>query len=358
MGADPGAGCIAAGVGSESRRSAVIRRMLLAVGPAVSEGERRAYLACMALIWLSIPLLGGIGAVSMLLLGIGLGFGSVSAMTFPILIAPVAAHFTLRRFDILISSISGAFAFAGFVGPLVVIFTYVTTGWGGSLPLSDPWLARADAVLGFDWNRLLAATDALAAGHPWVDRLLKDAYASIVPQFVSVILILSISGQYARLQAFLIAYLISVVACGLISSFIPAVGAYEFYGINEAMHPNLRLTTMNVHLAEYVSLRDGSFSTFSITQAKGIITFPSYHSTIAFLFAWAVWRTPYVRWAGLLINAVMVAATPFYGSHYLVDVLAGLALAPPSFLLACWVRERAVHWLAPLWRKGRQGAMA
>jgi membrane-associated phospholipid phosphatase len=41
-----------------------------------------------------------------------------------------------------------------------------------------------------------------------------------------------------------------------------------------------------------------------------------------------------LRWVFVVLNTAMLAATPIDGSHYFVDVLAGIALAALSLLLA------------------------
>jgi membrane-associated phospholipid phosphatase len=49
------------------------------------------------------------------------------------------------------------------------------------------------------------------------------------------------------------------------------------------------------------------------------------------IFLLALWRVPLVRWAAVVVNILMIAATPIDGSHYLVDVIAGVMIA-----LTCW----------------------
>ena len=46
----------------------------------------------------------------------------------------------------------------------------------------------------------------------------------------------------------------------------------------------------------------------------------------------ALWRVRGIKWAALVLNALMLIATPAYGSHYFVDVIAGVALAA-----LCWI---------------------
>jgi membrane-associated phospholipid phosphatase len=67
-------------------------------------------------------------------------------------------------------------------------------------------------------------------------------------------------------------------------------------------------------------------------NSEGIVTFPSLHAALGILFAAALWRVRGIKWAALVLNALMLVATPAYGSHYFIDVIAGVALAA-----LCWI---------------------
>ena len=62
-----------------------------------------------------------------------------------------------------------------------------------------------------------------------------------------------------------------------------------------------------------------------------MITFPSLHAALALVFILAFAPVPLLRWIGAAVNILMIAATPVDGGHYVIDVLAGLALA-----YLCW----------------------
>jgi membrane-associated phospholipid phosphatase len=71
--------------------------------------------------------------------------------------------------------------------------------------------------------------------------------------------------------------------------------------------------------------------------AEGIITFPSLHAALAVILIAAFWPLPVARWICAVINTLMLAATPIDGSHYLIDVVAGIGIA-----LLCLVAARAL----------------
>ena len=60
---------------------------------------------------------------------------------------------------------------------------------------------------------------------------------------------------------------------------------------------------------------------------EGIITFPSYHAALAIVLGWALWQVAWLRWPGVVVNGLVVAATPIDGGHYFVDVFAGAVIA-------------------------------
>jgi len=57
-----------------------------------------------------------------------------------------------------------------------------------------------------------------------------------------------------------------------------------------------------------------------------------YDLGLGVLFPLALWRTAVVRWLAFALNGLMLIATPAYGSHYVVDVIAGVIVA-----VACWI---------------------
>jgi membrane-associated phospholipid phosphatase len=77
----------------------------------------------------------------------------------------------------------------------------------------------------------------------------------------------------------------------------------------------------------FLGLRDGGYRLVMAIGSKGIITFPSLHAALAVILMAAFWPVPIARWFGAIINSLMLAATPIDGSHYFVDVLAGVAIA-------------------------------
>jgi hypothetical protein len=198
-----------------------------------------------------------------------------------------------------------------------VILSYALAARGG--PLWDDRLAAADRMLGFDWPTVFAAADRSVAAL-WVGGV---AYHSLTIQMIVAIVALSAAKQADRLRTAVLAAILSGFATILISGVTPAMG--NVFDPADYRHLWRSIAWMEQDLLR--GLRTGTWRTLDLTQLMGIVSFPSYHATLPLILAWAQrdvrgWRLVAPVWAGLTI-----AATPLFGGHYGVDVLAGIVLA-------------------------------
>lgn len=197
--------------------------------------------------------------------------------------------------------------------------SYLVTSTGA--PLDDATFAAWDRALGFDW---IACWEWLEA-HPGVRTPLKYAYQSGLAQLVVVVLALGMTGRAAQLaefmRLFILATLVTIVASGL----WPAAGAWKHYPIGQAFDL--------ASLSHFEPLRSGVLQEMSLGAAQGLISFPSLHAAMAVLLAHAMRRT-WLFAVFAVLNATMLVSTPVEGGHYLVDVLAGVALAAALIVLA------------------------
>jgi PAP2 superfamily protein len=178
-------------------------------------------------------------------------------------------------------------------------------------PLVDAVLAQWDGALGFDWMALRAWLH----DHAVIQTALRFAYVSGLPQIVLVVMFLGFSARSARLEEFLILFFLATLVCVILSGPFPAAGAWKY-------HAGLELPT----LSHFEMLRAGRMREIPLDQWQGLVSIPSLHAAMAVLLVYAVRGTALLpALSGL--NAAMIAATPVDGSHYLVDVLAGVALA-------------------------------
>jgi membrane-associated phospholipid phosphatase len=166
----------------------------------------------------------------------------------------------------------------------------------------------------------------------------------MLPQTALAVIALATARAYARLNVFLLAYGLAALATVAIATYMPALSPIVHLGITPADHPNIVLALPLEFQQHALALREGTMSIIDLSGAQGLVTFPSFHTVSAVLLLYAFWTVPYVRWISLPLNTLMLIAIPIQGSHYLVDVIAGAALAVATWALATWMvrQERAV----------------
>jgi len=214
-----------------------------------------------------------------------------------------------------------------------LLLSYMTSSLGRSFPLRDPLLAGIDLTLGFEWTAMMTWFD----HYPTFTEIGRYAYDSLIYQQVIVPFVLILFRQYRMAQLVVLILITSLILTHLIALFIPAISSYPFYEIHPSQHAHIRLSQENVFVPHVQTLRSGATVDLDLPPWFAVTTFPSLHSTMAVVFAWALRAAPYVRWAGLLANATMLAFTPLHGSHYLVDVLAGVALTLVAIPASQWL---------------------
>lgn len=207
---------------------------------------------------------------------------------------------------------------------LGVTLAYTVAAHAG--PLWDDRLAAADRALGVRWPAILAALDQWPAGV----LALGIAYHSLSVQMIVVILLLAQADRFQALRMGVAAAVLAGFVTILISGVMPAAG--NLFDPDRYRHLWPSIAWLERDLV--AGLRDGTGRVLDLTQLMGIVSFPSYHATLAALFIWCAGELPRHR-VGLTAWAVLtIVATPVFGGHYLIEVLAGLALAPPAIAVA------------------------
>jgi hypothetical protein len=193
-------------------------------------------------------------------------------------------------------------------------------------PLRDHALNAIDLALGFDWPAYAHWVDR----HPLVQSLLYPAYHSISLQIALPVLVLAAAGRLDELRLYLLAFAIAFITTIFISATMPAVGPIVFADRNA--FDILRFTGATP--VEHLNQLRASGPLVMTEFPGGIATFPSFHSTVAVLTPLALRRHRIIFAALLLLNAAMLAGTLTEGGHYLIDVIAGCAMAAFGFMLA------------------------
>ncbi|HEX3430247.1 MAG TPA: phosphatase PAP2 family protein [Rhizomicrobium sp.] len=183
-------------------------------------------------------------------------------------------------------------------------------------PLADTALMAADRAIGFDWH----ANYGWLVHHPAIAKILQVAYNSLVYQglYFGVLFGLMARRRELREMFWLVAAAGVMTSAG--AALFPAFGPYKAFGINtEFLSAMKQLRGPNLH--------------FALASLTGVVSFPSFHTTMALLYMVGFRRTGAIGWAAVALNVVMLPAIPFFGGHYLVDMFAGALVALASLTI-------------------------
>lgn len=189
-------------------------------------------------------------------------------------------------------------------------------------PLADSLLARWDAALGFDWRDYFA----LVTGSAALRTLLEAAYNAFALVSLVAILALALTGMQQRAAYAIEAFLIASVLCIAIGLYFPAEGASAYYLRGSLTEDQLATFPGLYHLDALHRLRSGQLLVIDPLRLQGLVTFPSFHTAGGIVIAAALWRTRWF-WPVAAYTALMIASTPIYGAHYVIDLIAGAAVA-------------------------------
>ncbi len=221
--------------------------------------------------------------------------------------------------------------FAGFTsGSSVLIYTLLPL----PNPMVDDQLTRLGHAIGYDWQALVLAMSAW----PSVTRALGIVYQSALPQLLLTICVLAAYGRAVALHRFLLVGMLTLVVCVAVWWAWPSVG---YVGV-------LPLSDAEMKAAGLIYPQDyGGYLTRLLMQGParitpevitGVVGFPSYHTVMACLVVFYLWRT-LLFIPALLFNMAMLVATLVHGGHHLIDVIGGLAV----FALGVWLAHRLIR---------------
>jgi hypothetical protein len=186
----------------------------------------------------------------------------------------------------------------------------------------DAALARIDRALGVEVPEVLRVMER----HPSLRRILAVCYDVLLPFMTIAIILPPLCGKSQRAREYLIAGVVSAALGLSLFALVPAVGPWTEYGYPARPDQQRCAEILN-------SLRTEAEPTLVFSNTDGIVALPSFHTILAILAAFALWPIPYVRWPASLLAALITLSTLTTGWHYVVDVLAGIAVAA----LACGV---------------------
>jgi hypothetical protein len=214
-------------------------------------------------------------------------------------------------------------------------------------PLIDAQLDALDKALGLDWLQWFEWVEAL----PAIQAVLWVAYATLNFQPLVVVIYCTYRKDNARAAELWWTNALALSATILISGWLPAASAWVFHGVGDRADI--------FHFATLAALRDGTMRTFDLAHMYGLVTFPSYHTTLAILVTYALRNSRGLFLAALGVNTLLIASVPTVGGHYFIDAIAGAAMSVLAILVVRSRNARAsrLPYALPLTAMSREGAV-
>jgi len=216
----------------------------------------------------------------------------------------------------------------------LAVLSYLAATIGA--PLRDAELKTLDSALGFDW---LSTFNWLVA-HPWLLVLLGIGYTSFLPQIIATLVYFALRGEERANRELVWTLMLGALATVAVSAFYPAACSPDIYGpippdrAADIAALDFRFTACGG--PDVTLLRAGGPSVFDFSEMVGIVALPSFHTIVAFLLVYAHRRQPWLLRCSLALNGQMLLSIPPMGGHYLMDVLAGAAIAGVIIAAAHW----------------------
>lgn len=213
------------------------------------------------------------------------------------------------------------------------VLSYLSLTSSGALV--DAQLLAADRILRFDW---MAGYHFLLV-HPAILAVLKFAYESMVYQALYFCVLFALMGNKRHLREMFWLVLVT----GLLTSagvvLFPALGPFKAFGVVPAS---------GSFIPEMEHIKSGRDLNFTMSRMTGVVSFPSFHTAMSLAYVWGFRGTGPIGWAIAGLNLLMLCAIPWYGGHYLVDMIAGAATMLLSLALVktaplAWTRLTAAN---------------
>src|SRR6202140_1345068 len=233
-----------------------------------------------------------------------------------------------KRRDPQVMFVLGATAQIVLITAVMTPLTYVAAS--ANLPMQDANLLAFGPALGFGWGAYVRYVDAPPALAAWV----TYGYTMIRWPIFAIPVVLAATHRYQRIEEFTFAFGVALTATTIISGLVPAIGVFQQIGLDPTSIKHLNLQPYLDQLRDLPPTRDGAMRHLDLFGLGGIVTFPSFHAASAVLYAWARWPVRWIRPIAAVAFAAMLAATPINGGHYLIDVIAGSAIAVLAIVAA------------------------
>jgi PAP2 superfamily len=221
----------------------------------------------------------------------------------------------------------------------VLNFIVMTQNW----PYADQLLIAGDKLLGFDWltysKFMTSAETSRGILHFFYNEVTR------VGMFALPLLALLLNNRIRLCETVFMIFVTGILAV-LVSGFFPALGPWTLLADQELLDRISWSAPVN-YLDMMTYLRGSGPVHIDLSKLIGLSSCPSYHTCLALCFIVATRGYRGLNMLGGLACVTIIAATPIYGTHYLMDLLAGgLTMAVTYHVWSRFVRPLVTPVLA------------
>jgi len=190
-------------------------------------------------------------------------------------------------------------------------------------PLKDQILANYDESLGIKITDIIL----LADQYPFIKSFLASAYDSLIFLLTLALVLPPILGRNRYITHFFSSLIISTFIGFILFYYYQAEGPWLHYGYEPQLNQNLFNKT-------YTDLRVSPFYVIDPSYGNGLVCFPSFHTILAIISAYALTSIPWIKWIAYFQSLSIILGTLSTGTHYIIDVLVGIVIAFSSILIS------------------------
>jgi PAP2 superfamily len=201
------------------------------------------------------------------------------------------------------------------------------------IEFQDQLLARMDRTLGIEVPAILLALESF----PECKWFLHQCYDTLLIFITIAIIVPPFLGHMQRAKEYMVSGIAAALIAYPIFALLPALGPWAYYQYPGSAEQQAVDGVM-------VTLKGPEPYVLNYLQIEGLITFPSFHTVLAILAAYALWPIRLLRWPAVLLAGLISISTLTTGWHYLADVISGVLVALAACLVArgySWCERRA-----------------
>lgn len=217
----------------------------------------------------------------------------------------------------------------------LAVFNHVVMAYGSSVPMVDDLLTSWDRALGFDWLGLGRAISSVPLANLTMDQI----YQFMLPALIMVGLHAIIVGRSDRAAELLALVITSAIFTVSLAYFFPAVGAMDHLA-GASFKALFSKDTGDSFVPQLLEIRSGVPVLLDPLHLAGISQFPSFHCVCGVLTIYgsrSAWSSQVIA---TIFGMLLIAATPTFGGHYLVDLIAGATVAISFILIGQKIQKK------------------